>query len=165
MAAGATYVPISTQTLGSAAATISFSSIPATYTDLVLIIQAQTTNTTAQNFNLTFNGSATGYSRTFFYGTGTAAGTSRTSSASTLAFGVIPTTATGWSIHRINIMNYANTTTYKTTLIRADNLNDAAFAAVGLWASTSAITSISLASAAGNINTGSIATLYGIAAA
>ena len=42
MAAGATYEPIATQTLASAAASITFSSIAATYTDLRLVLTCTT---------------------------------------------------------------------------------------------------------------------------
>ena len=50
MAAGNTYTPIATTTLGSAASSYTFSSIPGTYTDLVLVVSGKystgTTGTT-----------------------------------------------------------------------------------------------------------------------
>jgi hypothetical protein len=64
---------------------------------------------------------------------------------------------------RVNVMNYANSTTYKTTLSRADAANEELTAIVGLWRSTAAITSIKVAADAGiNFSTGSTFTLYGI---
>ena len=41
MAAGNTYVALATQTLGSATATVTFSSISGAYTDLVLVYNGQ----------------------------------------------------------------------------------------------------------------------------
>ena len=43
----ATYEPIATTTLGSAQATVTFSSIPGTYTDLVLITNSRSDSTTS----------------------------------------------------------------------------------------------------------------------
>jgi hypothetical protein len=63
MAAGNTYVAIAEQTLGTAAASVTFSSIPGTYTDLVLVISAQ--DTTNNSFALICNSdTGTNYSRT-----------------------------------------------------------------------------------------------------
>jgi hypothetical protein len=63
-------------------------------------------------------------------------------------------------------MNYSNTTTYKTWLSRSGASDRATEALVGLWRSTSAITTIALSIDAGaTYSTGSTFTLYGIAAA
>jgi hypothetical protein len=67
----------------------------------------------------------------------------------------------------INIQNYSNTTTYKTALLRS-NLATGTYpgvdAFVGLWRSTSAITSITILPASNNLLSGSTFTLYGIKA-
>jgi hypothetical protein len=66
----------------------------------------------------------------------------------------------------VQVQNYSNSTTYKTFLSRANNAANAADGIVGLWRSTSAITSIQFFySDSSNIITGSSATLYGIKAA
>jgi hypothetical protein len=62
------------------------------------------------------------------------------------------------------IQNYSNSTTYKTLLSRTSDPTLLTQATVSLWRSTSAITSLVIASN-GNISTGSTFTLYGIAAA
>jgi hypothetical protein len=166
--AGSTYTPIATTTLGSAAGSYTFSSISGSYTDLVLIA-APIMGTDAQNLKLQFNGdTATNYSATFLEGNGSSAPSSRNSSASSINTG--NNNALGNTQNTViwNMQNYSNTTTYKTTLIRM-NSNSPAYpgtgAIVGLWRSTSAITSITLTAASGNIAVGSTFTLYGIAAA
>ena len=65
-------------------------------------------------------------------------------------------------IHIIQIQNYSNSTTYKTALGRSAQQS---VATVGLWRSTSAITAVKIYPASGNFDTGSIFTIYGIAAA
>ena len=65
MAAGATYTPIATQTPGSNTASISFSSIPGTYTDLVLVIDNAFTASGGYSYSLSFNDdTASNYSNT-----------------------------------------------------------------------------------------------------
>ena len=66
----------------------------------------------------------------------------------------------------INIQNYSNTTTYKTILGRANNAVTGVTETVGLWRSTSAITSMTLLQSYGSdlFKTGSTFTLYGIKA-
>ena len=70
----------------------------------------------------------------------------------------------------VNVMNYANTTTYKTAIGRVSTAVNStgyvgATAAVGLWRNTAAITSISLTLPVGTITNGSTFSLYGILAA
>jgi hypothetical protein len=64
------------------------------------------------------------------------------------------------------IMNYANTTTYKTVLARMNNTSYGVGASVGLWRATPvAITSVEASAAGNNFAVGTTASLYGIAAA
>ena len=161
-----TYTPIATTTLGSAAADITFSSISG-YTDLVLIADTQSDGGSSGNLRMRFNSdSGSNYSRTIMYGTGSSAGSARSTNDTNITISVMPTVSQGYkTIARVNIQNYANSTTYKSTVSRADLLNDAALAVVGLWRNTAAITSITLSSSVGNLATGSTFTLYGIKAA
>jgi len=166
-----TYEPIATQTLSSAAATVTFSSISGSYTDLRLVINYGTVSAD-QVLKLKLNSdTGTNYSNTIVYGNGTIAGSSRSSS---VAFGYVSlAVGTGTnayaSITTLDFMNYSNTTTYKTTLGRTGN-NDTGTskgteANVILWRSTSAINDISFSTTSGNILAGSNFTLYGIKAA
>ena len=165
MAAGSTYTPIATTTLGSAASSYTFSSIPSTYTDLVVMIQSIDSNnaTPQMQFN---NDTATNYSNTSLYGNGTSAASGRNSNTTSIYLDdQLTASTTNPSIIIINVQNYANTTTYKTAILR-DNRNGGIMANVGLWRSTSAINRIDFTrGGGGTFNTGSTFTLYGIAAA
>jgi hypothetical protein len=161
----ATYEIISTQTLGSAAASVTLSSIPQTYTDLVLVAQMQNTGS-AQRIELQFNAdTGSNYSVTRIYGNGTTASTDRFSSVSHIDVAFVSTS--GFCIANHSIMNYSNTTTYKSLVGRWDSEGNSGYATalVGLWRSTAAITSMVLTPNGVNFATGSKFTLYGIKAA
>jgi len=171
MAAANTYVSIATQTLGSAAASVTFSSIPSTYTDLVLVSFSRSTIASLGN-NLygRLNGdTANNYSFTDLIGDGTSATADR---ASTFGYAFLGQTignnsASGlFNISICNFQNYANTTTYKTMLGRSNAADNTTQGFVSLWRSTAAINQIVIYPAgANNLNTGSTFTLYGILAA
>ena len=166
MAAGATYEPIATTTLASAAATITFSSITSAYTDLRLVLVSS--DGVGSSITVRFNGdTATNYSKTGLYGNGTAASSTRASSQTqiNLTANATPTTTLGDVQYITHIFNYANATTYKTVLHRGDRASAGTEAIVGLWRSTSAITSIVIKPSSGSWDTGSTFTLYGIKAA
>lgn len=159
MAAGKTYTPLATTTLSSAASTVTFSSISGSYTDLVLVIAGTANTTTA--FDVTFNSdTGSNYSATRLTGNGSTATSIRSTSGTNMPLGYITTTQ---SVSVIQIMNYSNTTTFKTAIARGNAADTLTNAIVGLWRSTSAITSISFAG--GSFQPGSTFTLYGIAAA
>ena len=169
MAAGVTYEPIATNTLTGTAASVTFSSISGAYTDLVLIVRASFDVTGDIRFRI--NGdTASNYSFTYLYGDGTSAGSIRAANGSTGLgdyYGAVTTTL-GESNQLFSFMNYANATTYKTVLVRANRASGGTDAGVNLYRSTSAITSISLARGSGfggTWQTGSTFTLYGIKAA
>ena len=156
-----TYEPIATTTLGSAAASYTFSSIPATYTDLVVVsfLQSASTNDSAV---MQFNGAAgTAYSWTQLTGNGTAASSQRSSNTSSARFGNdIP--STNYATVITQIQNYSNSTTNKTLISRSNNAAAAVYSHVAMWRSTAAINEIKIITQAGNIQTGSTFTLYGI---
>jgi hypothetical protein len=167
MPAGSTYSTIATTTIGSNVASYTFSSIPSTYTDLVLISFSKTT-ITGDNLFLDFNSDTAGnYSSTYLYGNGSSASSGRGSNQSGLLVG----TADSAQFITIiaNIMNYSNTTTNKSVISRTNDtagLYPAVGARAGLWRSTSAINSIKIYVAnGGNLATNSTFTLYGITAA
>lgn len=161
----ATYEPISTQTLASAVASVTFSSIPATYTDLVLVMTGIASTLGTDSCEIQFNGdTATNYSYTLLSGNGTAASSGRGTSTSFIAIGLITSTEQVSNIW--HIMNYANTTTYKTVLGKGNIAGAQVRTGAGLWRSTAAITSVLLKNdTAQNFAIGSTFTLYGVKAA
>jgi hypothetical protein len=163
MTAGATYVPIATQTLGSAAPSVTFNSIPQGYTDLIVVVNAGTSfSSSADAYQLSFNGATTGLSVTRLFGNGSSALSDR---YGTPYAGWLSTTLGGSDI--IHIMNYANTTTYKTAITRSSSAGTYAIAGatVVLWQSTAAINSVKITDTSGNFISGSTFSIYGIAAA
>lgn len=162
-----TYEPIATQTLGSATNQVTFSSIPGTYTDLILV-QVGGFNPGAGDVYIRFNGdTGNNYSLTALSGSGTAASSTRESNVSRILLDVYGYPTSGISNRIVQIMNYSNTTTNKTLLSRANNAATGVDAIVGLWRSTSAITSIDLYAwtSTYKFDTGSTFTLYGIKSA
>jgi hypothetical protein len=159
-----TYTPIATNTLGSATATVTFSSISGAYTDLVIVIEGALTSSAIAAITAQFNGdTASNYSVTNVSGNGTTASSTRFSTQTTLYAGLLSTTRSNTIF---NIMNYSNATTYKSTLSRANVSSSTVRATVGLWRSTSAITSIVFGiDVADTFIAGSTFTLYGIKAA
>jgi hypothetical protein len=160
-----TYDPIQTQTLGSAVASVTFSSIPATYTDLVLVYAGVIASGGEVGLTIRFNGdSGSNYSKTDVVGNGSAASSARDSNYTEANIGLASSTVQANSI--FHIMNYANTTTNKTVLARGNNSAGYVRLGVGLWRSTAAITSVTLiAGGSVNFNIGTVATLYGIKSA
>ena len=165
MAAGSTYEAIATQTLGSAAASVTFSSISGAYTDLVLVCNAAVTSST-QEWNMRLNGdTASNYSSTYLTGNGTTASSARETSQTRFFMQYYGYLSTGQSMNLIQLMNYSNATTYKTLLSRAGNVDNGLTGGVHLWRSTSAINTILIYPTASTFIAGSTFTLYGILAA
>ena len=162
-----TYTPIATQTLGSAASSVTFSSIPGTYTDLVVVCNSGVTASGGYVLSMQLNGdTGTNYSGTRLSGNGSAAASYRATGLNYYfaGLGMPATLTTNVTFH---LMNYSSTTTYKTALIRFNDASVGTAAVVCLYRSTSAITSINLSAEVGGTTllAGSIFTLYGIKAA
>jgi microcompartment protein CcmK/EutM len=166
MPAGSTYFPIATTTLVSSAASYTFSSIPGTYTDLILVAAIKgSTNSYAQMY---VNGDNTGtsYSQTTLTGNGSSASSARNSSAPVNYLAQDNNiNSTDFTPYTVNLFNYANTSVNKTWLTRAGSAAFATNATVSLWSNTNAITSITIQLNSGTIATGSTFTLYGILSA
>lgn len=173
MAAGSTYTPIATTTFGSAATSYTFSSIPGTYTDLVLIANyGVAAGGSGDALSLRFNSdTGSNYSGTTLYGNGSSAASQRFSNQTVINLqrSIGPTASSIESNAIVNIQNYANTTTYKTTISRANTPTGTypgTETTVNLWRSTAAITSITVLYLYGaSFVTNTTLTLYGITAA
>jgi hypothetical protein len=160
-----TYEPIATQTLGAAAAAITFSSIPATYTDLKVILSY--TPTAALRTRIGVNNAVTGiYSVTTLNGDGATA-VGQTSINQTYV-NTNNSNETGQQFLEIDIFSYASTSTNKGILSRCsidNNGSGRTSVAAGQWRSTAAITVVNLNASASTFAAGAVATLYGIKAA
>jgi hypothetical protein len=159
-----TYTPIASTTLTSDSTSVTFTSIPATFTDLVIVMSVG--KGISYTTGLQFNGVTTlTYSRTRLSGDGTTASSARNTTAQ--AFQYIPLGSENIVAH---LLNYSNTTTFKTTLSRSNAASSGLDASVGLWQSTAAINLIRIAPdvdtpARTSFLTGSTFTIYGIKAA
>jgi hypothetical protein len=164
-----TYVKIASYAATGSVANIEFTSIPATYTDLVVKISGRYDQSSDNAVYLRFNGNTgANYSYRYLFGSGSAAN-SASGSADTLANAGIAVassyTASTFSNSEIYIPNYAGSTAKS---FSADNVQEnnatTAFSTLvaGLWNQTAAITTIRLFPASGNFVQYSTATLYGI---
>lgn len=159
-----TYEPIATTTLSTAASSITFSSIPTTYTDLRVVFTG--TGTTSVGIKARFNNdSGTNYSYVEMLGNGGSAFSGRQGDLNYFALDTQTNLSTTIpTIKTLDVFSYAGSN-YKTTLVyQSNNLNTSGniIAMAHLWRSTSAINEISLLVFSSTIAAGSTATLYGI---
>lgn len=162
-----TYTALATVTLGGSDSEIIFGSIPATYRDLVLVIQARGTITTFTNVQVQFNSdTGSNYSTVAMYGTGSSAASySETATNITLEQIARSSDTSGVFTPIITqVMDYSATDKHKTVLTRnSSTVSGNVVALASRWASTSAITSIRMFPFGGSFATGSTFSLYGIA--
>ena len=168
-----TYTKISSVTVGVlGAATIDFTSIPSTYTDLVVKLSGRGTdlsNRVVPYFR--FNGSSTGYSAIRLYGqdastTGSAANEGGTTAIFSNRMPAGTATSNTFGSLEFYIPNYAGSTNKSSSSESAAENNSTTSwnlsMVAGLWSNTAAITSISIAADVGNFAQYSTAVLYGI---
>jgi hypothetical protein len=160
-----TYTLIQSTTIsGTGTASITFSSIPQTYTDLVIV--ANCSGPSGDPFVRLNGDSGANYSDTWVEGRASGAVSNRYTNRNFFYFGYEGTTRASIKMNSIfNIADYANTTTYKSSIWRYGDVDYSVEAHVGLWRSTSAITSVVIGLTSGNFNSGSNVKLYGIEAA
>lgn len=169
----ATKILIASTVLGSDAASITFSDIPQTFDDLLLVCSIRTTAAGDGSAYGRFNGdTGANYSRRFLYGDGASAASSSSTGQTSLAavgYGSYSAnTASTFGSSEALIPNYRGSTA-KTTSLTAVNESNVASGSVfiaataGLWSGTAAITSIELAApASANFVAGSSFYLYGL---
>lgn len=161
----ATYDCIATTTLTSPNASVFFSNIPSTYTDLKVVLIGTSTDTHAPLIR--FNGdSGFNYSNTLIHGSGSSVFASRATNEQQFNIMQIGFGTTIPTILTMDIFSYSSSV-FKTVLFNefADRNGSGAMAtAVGLWRNTSAIISISMPTNNNSYAPGTTATLYGIKA-
>jgi hypothetical protein len=167
-----TYTPLARQVITTPSASVTFSSISSAYTDLILVAQYQCSAN--GGLWIRYNGdTGTNYSVVNMIGSqNTISSYADSNEAYIWADTYYQGTGTVLSdraIVKAQIMNYSNTTTFKTTLCRGDDVRTTGAtdgtvnANVSTWRSTSAINSVNCIPAGSmNFVSGSTFTLYGI---
>ena len=167
---------ISTATLGSAAASYTFSSIPSTYTDLLIVAKVKGSNTNYGSVKMTLGtggvlNSTTSKTQITLYGNNTSAGreilTDLTMFDLCRASGI---SSDQWGIHRVRLNSYSNTSIHKNIFCRTNlvkGTGKGVEAIAGTWRNTGVVDTIKIESTAtGNsFAAGSTFTIYGIRAA
>lgn len=168
-----TYTLISSNTLSSSAASVTFSSIPATYTDLVLRWSARG-DALANTVNpyIQFNGvSSNVYSRTLIYGAGSAGtGSGRNSNIDRIYVNTIPAglaTSNTFGNSEFYLPSYLASQNKPMGIFTATEYNSATvddniYVIAGLYSQTTAVSSVLIAPFSGNFVSGSSFYLYGI---
>ena len=154
-----TYDLIARSTLSSATSSVTFSGIPSTYRDLVVVVAANG-GTVEVNFNLRFNGNTS-----LIYSFANIAGNTGTPSILLNAIqGRLPATqvvSTGVvGTFIAHILDYTQAKN-KTTISTGGQLSNVD-ATVGMWPSTSAITEVTILTTTNSYNTNATFYLYGI---
>ena len=165
-----TYTLISSVTVGSGgAASIDFTSIPSTYTDLQLVMSLRSAGTgvSTRYASVSFNSNTSNYSYRRLYGNGSSAGSD---SGTLRLIGTIPgstVTASTFASLQMYVPNYtsSNNKSYSCDSVEENNATGAeADLIAGLWSNSAAITGISITSDQGSFNLVEYSTayLYGI---
>ena len=159
-----TFELIASSTVGSGgAASIDFSSIPQTYTDLVVKLSVRPDS--ADSIAIKFNGSTTGYSSKNLEGSGASASSGNSPASGRYINYAVLTTASTFTSVEVYIPNYTSAN-YKSA--QADAVGEAnattAYADLNaiLWSNTAAINQITLYFVSQNLVTNSTAYLYGV---
>lgn len=158
-----TYEAITSQTLGTTTASVTFSAIPQTYTDLILIIQGTTTGNS--QLMMRFNGvSTTTYSATNLGGTGATSTSTRFTNATSMQLGYNDYFQSSQSHSISHILDYTNASYNKSVISRTNNAAIGVGISAGLSRSTSAVTSITVFPLGSSWASGTTFSLYGVKA-
>jgi len=155
-----TYEAIGTTTVSTAVTSVSFTSIPATYDDLVLISNASYTSGSG-DLNIRFN-SDSGASQYAYVRQ--INGSPISISVSTGSSSLVVSDNTVNSIQICDVFEYKNTGVFKTFLHKGGNVTNQIGGTVGVWKSNTAITTVTFHPEFSGTtwSTGSTFTIYGI---
>ena len=167
-----TYTLIKGETIGSSAASYTFTAIPSTFTDLVLRVSARGSVSGNTQFRLSINGVAggTAYSRTQLIGEGSTAFSDRSSNTSSITSYALTndsgTTTNTFNSVEIYIPSYTESQNKPISVfgVRENNSStvNTIIANAGLWRDTTTISSLVMFPQSGTFDTGSSFYLYGI---
>jgi hypothetical protein len=157
-----TYSPLATVTLGASASSVTFSSIPATYRDLILVSQVQSVSGT-DSVGIRLNGDATtDKSNVFMNGSGSSASSYTQNNAASINAGDVYS-ADRNTVSISQIFDYSATDKHKTVLTRFSRAANNVIAIASRQPTTSAITSV-VAQCGASFASGSTFSLYGVIA-
>jgi hypothetical protein len=152
-----TYIPLATTTLGATATSVTFGSIPATYRDLILVVNAQASADSLAFIE--FNSDTTAANYYFVYALGSG---STDASGSGDAFPLMPFNSSTYSQTMVQVMDYSASDKHKTSLVRDSEIGGIVVMRAVRWANTAPITSLKFKTGSGNFAIGSTFSLYGI---
>jgi len=156
----ATYIPLATITLTGTASQVDFSAIPSNYKDLVLTSNFAHTSNAEEVIYLRFNGDSSNGTMVGMRGNGSSAASYSVSSMFFSYAGGVSTTR-GSAV--VQIQDYSATNKHKTSLVRCDIQSLKTEAMANRWASTAAVTSLSIVCQSTPFAIGSTFSLYGVA--
>jgi len=162
-----TFELIASSTVGSGgAASIDFTSIPSTYTDLCLKVSGRSASSGVNNYTLEFNNLSTNFSRRNLFGSGSSVGSGSASNNTTFAIGE-PNTYTANTFDNLEIYfpNYAGSSnkSFSIDAVTENNATESyAVLEAGLWSNTSAINRIKIFPSGSTFLQYSTAYLYGV---
>ena len=148
----ATYDLIASSVLGSSAASVTFSSIPSTYRDLIVVVNV---DSDAHGHKLAHGGATANDAAIWAWGDGSTTGSSSATNVNMTSY---------YQARQViwQIMDYSATDKHKPIIWRASGPADAVVMAAGRWAFTTAVTSITIESADTNYPAGTSFYVYGI---
>lgn len=168
---GSTRVKLLETVVGSPAGSVTLSSIPATYRNLILVWSGKNSGSSAVNLQVRFNGdTGSNYHGQYMTGNNASVSASQEVSVSAPSIGVLPGSTAGANVYNMGevvIPFYANTSMEKQYIAKCMRVDGKSSGNLynenknGHWASTTAINSITILAASNNIVAGSTFTLYG----
>lgn len=167
---GGAFELISTTILGTAAASVTFSSIASTYTHLQIRYTARSSSTGGDNIRMQMNAdTGNNYSVHYLFGNGSSVSSGNAAPWNTAVYALMPystQTADVWGAGIIDILDYRSTSKNKTVRGMSGKVVSGdynIYLQSGAWLSTSAITELRIYLGTGsNIVAGSRFSLYGV---
>lgn len=158
------YVALANVTLGTAASSVTFSSISADYRDLVVVLVASGSTTLQARVRLNSD-TGPNYNYIQLSGNGSSASGGNAIAQTSGFLSVVAQATTTARLQIVaNIMDYATTDKHTTIISRADQAANGSEAFVNRWANTAAVTSVQVLTSTGNWAIGTTVALYGVAA-
>lgn len=158
-----TYELIDSQVLSTSAASVTFSSIPATYRDLVLVVDIIPTAAYERVYVRFNSDTGSNYNGVYARGNGTTA-TSGSGTDTSIINANITALIGEKTLLKLEVLDYSATDKHKTALARANNADYATDMGAYRWANTSAITAVEVFTTVISYAAGSTFYLYGVAA-